>query len=112
MAQNIDIGFVIFGQGRCHLVERTPEGWIEIGAAHGKGNFGRHVEHQLIAFARYANARASSLLTQLLFLLIHIITNAGTRDCANACSDDFFGAVSPPADQVSEQIAAKCACPA
>src|SRR3546814_3445087 len=62
---------------------------------------------KLVALALDVDAGAGGAFTQLLFLLVHIISGAGARDCADACADDLFGAAVLAADQIAEQIAAQ-----
>ena len=98
MAHHIDIGFFILGQRRCDLVKRVAETSVNTRAVDAEGHFRWHIEHKIIAFASHVDAGAGRLLTQFLFLLIHIISCACTRQSANPGADDLFCTIALAAD--------------
>ena len=98
MAHHIDIGFFILRQRRCDLVERVAETSVNIRAVDAEGHFRWHIEHKIIAFTSDVNTCAGRLLPQFLFLLIHIISGACTRQGTNTSPDDLFCTIALAAD--------------
>jgi hypothetical protein len=82
------------------------KGRINRAAVDSECHVGRHVEDQIIAFAGDINPGAGGLLTQLLFLFVHIIADTRSGESAKASADNFGGAIIAPAQYVAEQIAA------
>ncbi len=107
VAHHIDGGLGILFQHHCHAGQRVSACRFQRRAAAVEGDIIRHIQNDIIAASRHANACAPHFVTQFRFLYVHVVTHAaaqrrasrranqraftaiffGGGECADACAD-------------------------
>ncbi len=89
-AQHVDGGFIVLFQYHCHAGQSVGTSRFQVGAAAVEGDVIRHIQNDVIATTRHADARSLHFFAQFCFLHIHVIadttTNGRTRRRANQCA--------------------------